>query len=397
MTQQTIGGPEANHVIHLISEANPVLRDAGDVARLLRPEDPVLCFAPDRLTQAVRRFASFPGTVAYAVKANPAKPVLRALAAAGINQFDTASVDEIALVKSLAPDATCHYHNPVKSRAEIARAFEQFGVRRFSVDHPAELNKICDVVGSRGPAEIAIRFRMTAHKGAVHDFSTKFGAMPEHAAQLLRAAAERGMRPLLTFHPGSQCIEPDAYRRHIKLAAEIAETAEVKLDILNVGGGFPARYPSLPTPALEEIFAAILEARDEAFPSHKPALEAEPGRALVCEAFSLLAQVKLVKRDTAEIYLNDGIYGALMEYSQTKRLSPPYRIIDPRQPLTCAYMAYGPTCDPLDCLPNAITGPDDLTEGDYIELGNVGAYGEATVTRFNGYGKLATVTVESVV
>jgi len=375
--------------------------DAFEVARALAPDHPVLCFAPDVLAATARAFLrGFPGEVSYAVKANSLEQVIATLAGAGIEVFDVASVEEMAEVRRLSPAARFHYHNPVKSRGEIVAAFRRFGCTRFAVDDERELKKIAGALGLVRGLEIAVRFRLPRLGLSAHDFSSKFGATPEEASELVRQVAALGYKPVLTFHPGSQCTDPDAYARHIDVAAAIARSAGVALHALNVGGGFPARYRDGDVPGLDLYFAAIARAVGASFgPEEAPALECEPGRGLVASSMSLLTRVKLVKRARAEVFLNDGIYGALLEVTQAPGLLPPYRAIHDGAPLEGAARAvtvYGPTCDPLDRLPVPLDLPDALDEDDYIEFGTLGAYGAATATRFNGYEVKEVVTVKRV-
>ncbi len=388
------------HARALIGSAPPIHRDGPAVARELRPREPVFCFSPRVLAATVARFRTgFPGEVSYAVKANGARIVTAAMAEAGIAVFDVASVDEMEIVATTAPGARLHYHNPVKSRAEITDAFAVHGCRRFALDDVGELAKILEVAKVTPPLELAVRFRLPSHGAAAHDFSTKFGADPQGAADLLRLIARCGHRPVLTFHPGSQCVKPEAYGRYIKVAGEIARAAGVRLAALNVGGGFPARYRDSIAPPLDGFFAAIADSVAAAFPGDwRPALECEPGRGLVASCMSLLTRVKLVKPSRRELFLNDGIYGGLLEMSQAPALAPHYRVIrdgvvhgGPLQP----FIAYGPTCDPLDRFPGELELPADITEDDFIEFSTVGAYCAATATRFNGYGSSGMAMVES--
>ena len=382
--------------------ANLVFEDAADLARRLMPEDPVLCFSEEALRERVRAFADgFPGELSYAVKANPDELVLRAAAAAGVTVFDVASVHEIRHVRSLAPAAGLHYHNPVKSREEIAEAFETFGCLRFAADDLQEIDKIQAVVGNAPGIEIAVRFRLPRLGGSsAHDFSSKFGATRPEALELLKAVAMRGYKAALTFHPGSQCTQPIAYYRHIAAAAKLARRASVRLAALNVGGGFPARYRDAEeTPSLIAYFDEIREAVKEEFGETPPRLECEPGRGIVAPCMSLLTRVKLVKPKRGEVFMNDGIYGTLMEIYQVRDIVPPVRAIRDGQTLggpTRAFTLYGPTCDPLDTLPVKFGLPADLRENDYIEFGSVGAYGAATSTRFNGYGAALRYRVSNV-
>lgn len=376
--------------------------DAADLAQKLSPEAPVFCFSAAALEHRAERFhKGFPGEVAYAVKCNPGEEVLRTLAGAGITVFDVASVHEMQAVRRVAPRASFHYHNPVKSRAEIAAAHQLYGCVRFAVDDAQEIAKIADVLPGVSGIEIAVRFRLPRLGGSsAHDFSSKFGATREEAVGLLQETAARGFKPVLTFHPGSQCTDPTAYVRHIEAAAKIAAQAGVQLAALNVGGGFPSAYKVEGVPPLEDFFAAIDAAATDAFGAgNRPALECEPGRGLVATSTALLTRVKLVKDGRGEVFLNDGIYGALMEVYQVPDLVPPHRVLRNGEVLggpTRAFTVYGPTCDPLDRLPGSFELPADIREDDYIEFGSVGAYGRATATRFNGYESGGTYPVASV-
>jgi ornithine decarboxylase len=377
-----------------------VFADAAEVIAAIAPDHPIHCFSPSTLVRFAETFLSgFPGEVSYAVKANDAAHVLETLGRNGIGTFDVASTEEMEATSAVVPGARFHYHNPVKSRGEIARAYGEFGVRRFAVDDMGELTKIADCLGNDPQVEIAVRFRLIGRIASAHDFSGKFGATPDKAAHILRQATALGFVPALTFHPGSQCSEPDAYERHIEAAAAIAFEAGVRLAALNVGGGFPAKYLDLPTPPLDVYFRAIAEAAARGFGADfVPRLECEPGRGIVAASTSVLARVKLVKNERGEVFLNDGIYGSLMEVAQVPSLQPIYSTIrDGRYVVgETAFTAYGPTCDPLDRLPNKMMLPDDLAEGEYIEFGGVGAYGTATSTRFNGYGEAEVVDVVNV-
>jgi ornithine decarboxylase len=389
------------HARALIDRAPGVHADAPAAARALDPQQPVFCFSPAALRSTVAKFRSgFPGEVSYAVKANGASVVVAAMAEAGIGVFDVASVKEMNVVAAAAPGARLNYHNPVKSRQEIAEAVAVHGCRRLALDDVGELAKILEVVGAGQELELAVRFRLPPHGAAAHDFSTKFGADPQGAADLLRLVARSGHRPVLTFHPGSQCTEPQAYARYIAVAGEIGRAAGVRLAALNVGGGFPASYRHSIAPPLADFFAAIAASAATAFPDHqRPPLECEPGRGLIASSISLLTRVKLVKPSRRELFLNDGIYGALMEMSQAPALAPHYRVIrdggihgGPLQP----FIAYGPTCDPIDRIPGELILPADIAEDDFVEFSTVGAYGAATATRFNGYGTTAMAIVQDV-
>lgn len=377
--------------------------DAATVARELQPEEAVFCFSNAALLERLEMFQSgFPGKVSFAVKSNPAREVVAALAAAGLHHWDVASVQEMSLVHGISSDARFHYHNPVKSRREISEAYHKFGCRRFAVDCREELQKIAAVTGRDSSVEIAVRFVLPRERtSSAHDFSTKFGA-PEHIAiALLQQADGLGFTPLLTFHPGSQSRDPQTYVRHTEAAARIAAGAGIHIGKLNVGGGFPASYPnSQPVAPLAGFFSTIAEAATQYFgKGTEPELECEPGRGLVATSMSLLTRVKLVCGDGDDVFINDGVYGGLMEFMQVPELQPPHRVIRDGVVLageTKSWKVFGPTCDPMDVLPQALDLPADIRDDDYIEFGTLGAYGIATSTLFNGYGSHAIIPVDTV-
>ena len=357
----------------------------------LQPSYPILCIRPAVLRQRVQAFlAGFPGTVLYAVKCNPLPAVLRALAAAGIRHFDTASLPEIAQVAEAFSDATAYFHHPVKSAAAIRNAYEVYGVRHFVIDHGAELDKLARTLPGR---ELAVLVRFATAAGlALFDLSAKFGATPKDAALLLAEVARRGYRPGLAFHVGSQCLHPQAYDLALRLAETIVDDAGVKPEILDVGGGFPANYPGSGAPPLADYFAAIRAGLKRPDLAPGAVVLGEPGRALVADGCSLILQVQLVKGDG--LYVNDGIYGCLADLALTPSLNPPARLLrlDGR-PLgeMRDFRLFGPTCDSLDVLPRPFRLPADAREGDWIEIGQMGAYSMALMSRFNGFGVDAIV------
>ena len=378
-----------------------VWTDALAVSKQFQPEEAVFCFASGELKSRLKLFVTgFPGLVSFAVKANPASEVIAALAEAGLKHWDVASVHEMKLVQAISPKAKFHYHNPVKSKREISDAYHIHGCRRFAVDCREEVRKIADAAGQDRSVELAVRFVLPRERtSSAHDFSTKFGA-PEHiAVELLQDAHRRGFVPMLTFHPGSQSRDPQVYVRHIEAAHRIAKISGVHIGKLNVGGGFPAAYPlSQPAP-LDDYFTAISEAVTRNFgKGTEPVLECEPGRGLAANSMSLLTKVKLVCSDGDDIFINDGVYGGLMEFMQVPELQPPHRVIRDGKVLkgsTKAWKVFGPTCDPLDVLPHRLDLPADIKDDDFIEFGTLGAYGIATSTHFNGYGSHDIVAVDS--
>jgi ornithine decarboxylase len=356
-----------------------------DLLRDLRPSYPVLCLRSETLAARARAFLDgFPGRVLYAVKCNPLPAVLRAIHAAGVRDFDTASLPEIAEVCELFPDAECYFHHPVKGRAAIRDAYRVHGVRHFTIDHRDELDK---VVSETHADDVVIHVRFaTPPAHARFDLSAKFGAAPADAADLLEQASGLGLAVGLSFHVGSQCLAPEAYDVALRLAETIIDDAGAPLAYLNVGGGFPVDYPGMEPPPLEDYFEAIRRGLARLELSESCQVLCEPGRALVADGCSLLLQVQLRRGD--RLYVNDGVYGALSDLHWTKGLDQPVRLMrldGPRPSETQAeFTIYGPTCDSLDLLPLPWTLPDDVREGDWVEVGQMGAYSTAVSTNFNG-------------
>ncbi len=360
-----------------------------------QPENPVLFFAPQVVQATARRFLDgFPGLVTYAVKSNPSEEVVENLMAAGVEGFDCASPFEIDLIRRLDPDAAIHYHNPVRSRAEIAHAVSR-NVKSWSVDSRSELAKLIEMVPHEG-CEISVRFKLPV-SGAAYNFGAKFGATAEAAAELLKTVAEAGFTPSITFHPGTQCTDPEAWATYIREAAVIAANAGVKIARLNVGGGFPNNRVGGVTVDLDAIFETIDRVASESFGADRPALVCEPGRGLCGDAYAVAAKVKAVRDDT-HIFLNDGIYGSMFEFSQIGIINR-IEVLDPRghrrMGATLGRTVFGPTCDSVDRLPGEVPLAADLAEGDYVVIQGMGAYSTVTNSRFNGFGELACVTVLS--
>jgi ornithine decarboxylase len=358
-----------------------------------RPAEPVHCLRPAVITEASERFvAGFPGEVLYAVKCNPEPSVLRAVRAGGVKRFDCASPAEIALVRQMFPEADIHYMHPVKARSAIRQAFRTYAVRDFALDSADELAKILDET-SGGRQQLGLIVRLALPKGAaVYDLSGKFGASPEEAATLLRAARPHAARLGLCFHVGSQCLEPTAYARALELAGDVIAASGVAVDIVDVGGGFPVSYPDVAPPALAAYFAEIAAAFARLGLAGAQ-LWAEPGRALVASGTSLVVQVQL-RRD-GFLYINDGIYGSLSD-AGVPGFRFPCRLMRPGAasvaPLA-SFELFGPTCDSADRMRGPFLLPDDIREGDWIEIGQLGAYGACLRTAFNGFDRARLVEV----
>ncbi|GAB4575541.1 MAG: type III PLP-dependent enzyme [Rhodothalassiaceae bacterium] len=353
-------------------------------------DQPVHVLYPEAIARAADAFlTAFPGTVMYAVKCNPAPEALALLAESGIRDFDVASIAEIDAVRAAAPDAHMYFMHPVKSRRAIRYAYGA-GIRDFALDSLDELRKIEEETGAD---DLTLIIRLALPKGgAALDLSGKFGAEGEEAVALLRAARTCATRLGISFHVGSQCLDPEAFARAIALARKLVDRAGVALDILDVGGGFPVAYPDMTPPPLADFLAAIRRAvADEGFTSAE--LWCEPGRALIAEGGSVLVKVELRKGD--KLYLNDGTFGALFDAGTlgwrypVRRVSMAMREAHPLR----NFVFFGPTCDSMDRMEGPFLLPGDMAEGDWIEIGNLGAYGYAMRTHFNGFHSDETILI----
>lgn len=352
-----------------------------------QPDVPVHCIRPFAAKRAAAFFKHrFPGDVLYAVKANPHPSVLDAVYDAGVRSFDVASLPELELVATRYPDARLAYMHPVKSRHSIERAYTDFGVRIFAIDCLQELEKILAVTGQAKDLTLIVRLAVSsAH--AQHNLAGKFGSAGKDAVELLRAARNGADELGISFHVGSQCMRPDAYRSAMTVANELICRARVTVDIVDVGGGFPSQYPGLTPPPMEAYIATIEEAFGQMLVLNNADLWCEPGRAICAEAGSQIARVDL--RKDQSLYINDGAYGALFDAAHCNLIYPARLLTgssDQRGALI-PFKLFGPTCDAIDTMDGPFLLPDNIEEGDYIEFGLTGAYGAALATTFNGYGQ----------
>jgi ornithine decarboxylase len=381
---------------HLHDASVAPLRSVDALIADLRPEEPVHCIRPAVLTAAAEDFiAAFPGDVLYAVKCNPDPVVLRALWAGGVRHFDCASPNEVLLVRQMFPDAEIHLMHPIKARSAIREAWLRHGVRDFVLDSATELAKIVDETAATGVAgDLGLIVRLALPKGsAVLDLSGKFGAEAAEAVSLLHTARPHAARLGVAFHVGSQCLDPLAWRRALQVAGEVIAAAGVAVDIVDVGGGFPVAYPDVEPPPLG-AFIAEIEAEFERLDLPHARLWAEPGRALVAGGGSVVVQVQARRGDA--LYLNDGVYGSLAD-AGALGFRYPVRRIRPdgaeQSDAECGFSFFGPTCDSADVMRGPFFLPDDIGEGDWIEIGQLGAYGACLRTSFNGFDRARIVEV----
>jgi len=358
--------------------------------KALRPAMPMHCLHPQAIRQAAAAFvAGFPGKTFYAVKANPNPYVLRALHAGGVANFDVASLSEIELVRRLFPKARLAYTHPVKSRESIRLAYFSHGVRDFAIDTFEELHKILEETAPAKDilaSDLIIHVRLAMPKGsATHDLSGKFGVLPEAAAQLLRDVDTVAAKVGVCFHVGSQTMDPSSYGEALARAGEVIKGSGVKIDYLNIGGGFPVAYPDVKSPPLGDYFKAIAEGVKKLKLVRSCEVWGEPGRVLATPAETLVVRVELRKGDA--LYINDGGYGSLLDGMLLGQRWPAHLIRTRRRVSKnlIPYKFYGPTCDSLDVMKGPFLLPEDVCEGDWIAIGQQGAYCAAMRTNFNGF------------
>ena len=373
----------------------PNFATVEEVVEELEPGYPVYCLRPAELKRQAKYFLeTFPGRVMYAVKCNPHLAVLQALYDAGIRHFDTASLAEIALVREHLPQADCYFMHPVKPRAAIRTARRVYGVDHFVIDHEKELNKIIDVTGGGDGKVVLVRIVTPVHD-AQYQLSDKFGVAADAAPELLKKVHDADFQSGVAFHVGSQCRNPDAFVDGINTALDVIEAADVPVHYLDVGGGFPALYEDDRPPELSAYFKAIEDAFDQSRLRRDCVLMCEPGRALVASGCTRLTQIQLRKEN--KLYINDGVYRSLSETLMGK-MKLPARLINPAREITTEHQDFtilGPTCDNLDILPAPFYLPVDAEEGDWIEIGQTGAYSNSAATRFNGFFPETFVSVEA--
>jgi ornithine decarboxylase len=377
--------------------AYPVRRPTVDqVVAADRPEEPIHCLRPTLVADTARDFVqAFPGDVLYAVKCNPDPAVLRALHDGGVRHFDCASLPEIRLVRDMFPDAAIHFMHPIKSRGAIREAWDRHDVRDFVLDSADEFAKIRTEIAATGvPGALGLIVRIALPKGAAKlDLSGKFGAAFDAAVDLLRAARPCAATLGVSFHVGSQCLDPLAWRDAIVLTGQVIRAAGVPVDVIDVGGGFPVAYPDQDPPPMGAFFAEI-EATFDALDLPGTRLWAEPGRALVAAGTSVVVQVQARRGDA--LYVNDGVYGSLAD-AGTLGFRYPVRLIRPDGEAateTTAFALFGPTCDSADVMRGPFLLPADVAEGDWIEIGQLGAYGACLRTAFNGFDRARIVEVD---
>ncbi len=356
-----------------------------ELVRNIQPVDPVYCIRPNSIKTACGWFKNnFPGKILYAVKTNPNEKILKYIVESGIEKFDVASINEIKLIKKIYPKAHAYYMNTIKSREHIKEAYFNYNIKDFAFDSKDELQKIIEATDNAKDLTLYLRVCISNEHAEI-DLSQKFGALPSEALGLLRLAKAHAKKVGLSFHVGSQCMHPISYAKGIREVGNIIKKTKIIPDFINVGGGFPSVYPDLRPQPLEDYIKQIKKAFDNLKLENKPKLLCEPGRALVAESGSSI--VKVILRKKQKIYINDGTYGSLFDAGVLNFILPTRMIPNGRmtsKKLT-SYSLYGPTCDSADFMKGPFILPNNLKEGDYIEVGQLGAYSLTFRTKFNGF------------
>jgi ornithine decarboxylase len=364
------------------------------IARFLaqqQPATPCLVLDVDRVEEnfrALRRVLPL-AQIYYAVKANPARPVLERLVSLG-SSFDAASWEEVSgcLDAGALPEAIS-FGNTIKKVSAIRSAFAH-GVTLFAFDSAEELEKLAaHAPGARVYCRILVE-----NEGADWPLSRKFGTTIEMARELMLRAGEMGLDPYgLSFHVGSQQTTTRAYELAIaKVAMLFTDLTEagVNLRMMNLGGGFPTRYRD-PIPEIDQFGDAIMTSMTEHFGNALPEMLIEPGRFIVGDAGLVSAEVVLIsRRDPNDpvrwVYLDIGRFGGLAE---TEGEAIKYRFVTPHDGTAMGPVAIaGPTCDGADILyeKSNYRLPLALKSGERVELLSTGAYVTAYASqKFNGF------------
>ena len=360
-------------------------KNVDEIISQLKPERPVYCIRKKSIHIASKTFQNkFPGKILYAVKTNPHPEVLKTVVESGIKDFDVASIKEIEAIRKVNPHAKCSYMHTVKSSESIREAYFKFGVKAFSLDTKDELIKIIRSTDNAKDLELFVRVSVSNEHAEI-DLSKKFGALTSEAIGLLRLAKQHANKIGLSFHVGSQCMHPISYTKGITEVGNIIKKTKIVPDYINVGGGFPTIYPDLVPQSLNNYFEEIKKGLKNLKLDKLPEIICEPGRAIVAESGSTIVRVNLKKKQ--KLYINDGTYGTLFD-AGTPNIVYPSRLIKNGKIISkklTAFDFYGPTCDSMDYMKGPFLLPNNIRENDYIELGQLGAYGLTFRTQFNGY------------
>ena len=351
----------------------------------LKPSDPVYCIRKNSIKKASKFFVEkFPGKILYAVKTNPNVEVIKTLIENGIKNFDVASIKEIQEIKKIDNSLQCSFMHTVKSREAIKDAYFKFRIKAFSLDTKDELVKILEATNHAKDLELFVRIAVSNEHAEI-DLSKKFGVNSNEAPGLVRLTNQYTKKLGLSFHVGSQCMHPISYTKGITEIGNLLKKTKIIPKVINIGGGFPTIYPDLIPQSLNSYFEEIKKGLNNLKLTKLPEIICEPGRALVAESGSTIVRVNLRKKQ--KLHINDGTYGTLFDGGVPNIVYPSRLITNGRMisKKMTAYDFYGPTCDSMDYMKGPFLLPNNVKENDYIELGQLGAYGLTFRTQFNGF------------
>ena len=361
--------------------------NVNELVNTLKPVNPVYCIRPETIKNSIKVFKeSFPGKILYAVKTNPNEYVLKHIIKNGVDRFDVASINEVKLIRKLSPKSKLYFMHPIKSREDIASAYFDYNVKDFSLDTKEELMKILDSTKNAKDLNLFVRIAVS-NEHAELDLSRKFGALTSEALGLVRLCKQHAKKLGISFHVGSQCMHKISFSKGLKEIFSIIKKTKIIPDTINVGGGFPSIYPDLKPEPLENYFNEIKIGLSHLKLEKMPEVICEPGRALVAESGSTIVRVNLRKKQ--KLYINDGTYGTLFDAGTPNIVFPSKLIKESSNKIISkkltAFDFYGPTCDSMDYMKGPFVLPNNIKENDYIELGQLGAYGLTFRTQFNGF------------
>ncbi len=366
--------------------------DALSVARTLTPDRPVHLLRAKMIYARSSVFLQeFPGITAYAVRANPEPKVLGEMYSAGIDWYACDTLEEIEVVSRMLPDARILFMHPIKSTGAIETAYKRHRVRTFVIDHPDELRKIRSMAGSND-ATLLVRIQVPA--GAMQNEGYRYGCDIERAAWLANEVVEAGFKLGLSFHIGSQILNPVLFDEAFLVMREVMYRARFMLDMVCIGGGFPAIYEGLWPKAQTEYFNVVKRGLARLHLPRTCRVICTPGRALVADAVSVLARVE--QRRGQMLYINDGVMGSLTNIT-LPWCQPPVRLVrteadKPRNKFD-KYLFSGPACFIDDTMKGPFYLPEDARPGDYVELGQQGAYAGSMHSAFHSLTWPEIVTV----
>lgn len=353
---------------------------------------PLFVIDHDALRKVYRQFRKHLPRIQvyYAVKANPDPEIVRTLFKEGAS-FDVASMPEFMIVHENIKDLPAKerqdwiwdkiiYANPTKPTETLEELNQYKPLVTF--DNYEEIEKIKQHAPNAG---LVLRLRVP-NTGAMVELSSKFGASPGEAVDLILAADKMGLTVEgISFHVGSQTTNFDNYVQALNLTAHVFEEARArgytKMNLLDIGGGFPAPYDDSVKP-FAELAKVINTELDRLFPKDIQVL-AEPGRFLAAVCGTSVAKVigKAVRDGKTCYYINDGVYhtysGVIFDHCK-------YPVKAFKKGPTSICSVFGPTCDALDVVSMAENLPE-LERGDFVYSTNIGAYSHASATYFNGF------------